>query len=360
MPKKLTQEQFESKIPSHITLLSKYNGTKKDITIRCGRCDNVNTTKANILITKYKEGCGYCHKRISISDLEFRIRIYPSLILVSYDILKKEVTTKCCTCNSIETNHPTRFKRSKHNSNKTGCKICNKDEYKNSIKGRYIGDKNPNYGAEYVKFNCNQCGVLTSKRKSESSNSKFCNIKCKSQYQKTDNKLLNKLRKMSKKGAKASAEKHKDPEFSKAVCKKTLETKIRNGTLTNHFFQSKIANEFIESLLKFLPERHTYYYGDNETFLRDGSVLAFYDFEVRELKKIIEFNGDYYHANPLTYKKSDIIRGKSAKSIWQRDKVKKNLAISKGYDIKYIWESDYNKDKESVIKECVGFIMGNR
>lgn len=70
----------------------------------------------------------------------------------------------------------------------------------------------------------------------------------------------------------------------------------------------------------------------------------FYDIFIPKLNLIIEFNGDYWHANPDLYKASDLIHYRvgniTAEDIWNKDLEKKKLAESKGYNITTIWEKE--------------------
>ena len=57
--------------------------------------------------------------------------------------------------------------------------------------------------------------------------------------------------------------------------------------------------------------------------------------------KIIEFYGNFYHANPLLYDSDKIISSKYKKytafDIWKRDSDRINLIKSKGYDVLIVW-----------------------
>lgn len=46
----------------------------------------------------------------------------------------------------------------------------------------------------------------------------------------------------------------------------------------------------------------------------------------------------------------------TAEDIWKYDEIKNSEIINVGYDIIIIWESEYNKDKEQVIKNTIEFI----
>jgi G:T-mismatch repair DNA endonuclease (very short patch repair protein) len=82
-----------------------------------------------------------------------------------------------------------------------------------------------------------------------------------------------------------------------------------------------------------------------------------YDFFIPDINLIIEVNGDYWHCNPSLYKENDIVYfpGKcvTAKWIWDRDKIKHQLAVDKGYKILYIWECEIRKRKDDMLKEFI-------
>lgn len=75
-------------------------------------------------------------------------------------------------------------------------------------------------------------------------------------------------------------------------------------------------------------------------------------------KKIIEYHGDYWHCNPNKYphnyyhKKLQMF----AEEKWELDAVKRQHAISKGYEYFVIWEHQYKQDPEKVINECICFL----
>jgi len=60
-------------------------------------------------------------------------------------------------------------------------------------------------------------------------------------------------------------------------------------------------------------------------------------------KTIIEVQGDFWHANPKTYRETDVLlNGLLVKDVWNKDNRKKKLIESKGYSVNYLWESDIN------------------
>ena len=82
---------------------------------------------------------------------------------------------------------------------------------------------------------------------------------------------------------------------------------------------------------------------------------CFYDLADSEKMKIIEFNGDYWHCNPLIYDAGFYHphSRKTAADIWKHDYIKIKAAITRGFSVKIVWESDFIKNKDLVIQECV-------
>lgn len=78
--------------------------------------------------------------------------------------------------------------------------------------------------------------------------------------------------------------------------------------------------------------------------LKDGRKRFFYDLHVTHANLVIEFNGDYWHANPSLYKADDVITypwgDTFAHEIWERDQRKLDLARQRGHSVIVIWERD--------------------
>lgn len=75
--------------------------------------------------------------------------------------------------------------------------------------------------------------------------------------------------------------------------------------------------------------------------------------------KIIEFNGDFWHANPKYYGPNDTPDRKKhdkASDIWQADALRKEALEKLGYKVKVVWESDFYENPDKVINDCVQFL----
>lgn len=83
-----------------------------------------------------------------------------------------------------------------------------------------------------------------------------------------------------------------------------------------------------------------------------------YDYVDFTLKKCIEFNGDYWHCNPIKYNENFIhpISKTTAKEIWNKDNKKTEWMINQGYQVLTIWESEYRKNPQETLERCIDFI----
>jgi len=84
-----------------------------------------------------------------------------------------------------------------------------------------------------------------------------------------------------------------------------------------------------------------------------------YVYDICKDKKIIEYNGDFWHINPEIYNK-DFVNKRTkltASETHIRDAKKINYAIQQGYEVLVIWENDFKHNKEETINKCRHFMM---
>lgn len=136
---------------------------------------------------------------------------------------------------------------------------------------------------------------------------------------------------------------------------------LNNGNLKIGY--SNISQVLFDKICENLKSDEHIYYGKKNkeiSIANSKSKRGFlYDFTDTFNKKIIEFNGDIYHGNPNIYKDSDKpnpFKDLTCMDLWQKDKIKIDLAKSNGFDVLVIWESEYKKDKENTIKRCLEFL----
>jgi len=79
-----------------------------------------------------------------------------------------------------------------------------------------------------------------------------------------------------------------------------------------------------------------------------------YDFYIPKYNLIIEYNGDYWHCNPIKYEPNYFNKKKRmyAKEIWEYDKYKLQLCEKYGYNLEVIWEKDFIENK-NIINEIL-------
>lgn len=78
-------------------------------------------------------------------------------------------------------------------------------------------------------------------------------------------------------------------------------------------------------------------------------------------RKVIEFYGDFWHANPLYCLAEDLVKipgtaGVFARNIWSKDRIRIDTLNNLGYDVLIIWETDWRKKKEECIEKIKKFL----
>ena len=107
-------------------------------------------------------------------------------------------------------------------------------------------------------------------------------------------------------------------------------------------------------------------YGKNEKWVRfQDNKGIFVDLIVENKNKIIEFNGDFFHANPSKYKKDDVIKISEseqykAHELWNKDDVKINKLKELNYDVHIVWENDVKNNLDDELKKCIDFLKNNQ
>lgn len=85
-----------------------------------------------------------------------------------------------------------------------------------------------------------------------------------------------------------------------------------------------------------------------------------YDIFIPEVNLIVEYYGDYWHGNPTIYKSDKMLgRGENrylAAKKWKSDRANEDFAISNGYKIEIVWESDFNKNRSEILKKILNYV----
>jgi hypothetical protein len=152
----------------------------------------------------------------------------------------------------------------------------------------------------------------------------------------------------------------------KSVIKKIKETLYRKygvekvselprlGRLSFSFWHKYILEYLLN--IGYTPKKELLLFSKNKKYYRSYDIFI-------EPYKIIEVNGDFWHANPLKYKADDkILHGtssyKTAKEIWDYDRKKINMAKKQGYKVLVLWRSDIKEHWEDTQLKIMVFLKG--
>jgi hypothetical protein len=121
---------------------------------------------------------------------------------------------------------------------------------------------------------------------------------------------------------------------------------------------SKESVKFFTKIYNFLIEKgilkKDIYWGvndSNEWFINKNKNLFFYDFTIKSLKIIIEYNGTKYHPNPVKDTKETWMSLNSIEFNMKliEDELKKSLAVSQGFDYYVVFSNDDLQLKQNQI-----------
>jgi hypothetical protein len=126
-----------------------------------------------------------------------------------------------------------------------------------------------------------------------------------------------------------------------------------------NFFKSNLEIKFVELLESKLGKLE--YTNKTKPFGKWSKLLNTYVvFDIKHKNCIIEFNGDYWHANPSIYNENAIIRGKTASYIWDRDNKKIQTAIDAGFRTYVVWENDFKQHPAETISKVIKWILNEQ
>lgn len=132
---------------------------------------------------------------------------------------------------------------------------------------------------------------------------------------------------------------------------------------------SQISQELFDKLYKYIDHNNDIYYDKlnyeyiiHNDITHKNYLLDFYD---KTKNLIIEFQGDFWHANPNKYSSDDILKFPksivenhvqlTAKEIWEYDQNKKDFICQELNNPIYlqIWESDYRKNPNKILSDIL-------
>lgn len=123
-------------------------------------------------------------------------------------------------------------------------------------------------------------------------------------------------------------------------------------------FSSKNEKAFIEFIKGFLPDiQYTYETKQFCIWNHELNSPTFFDITSSTRMKIIEYNGDYWHANINTYSDDFLIKqsNRTASEVRIRDGIKIKAAKDRGFDVIIVWESEYLANPAKIKEQLINW-----
>jgi hypothetical protein len=130
--------------------------------------------------------------------------------------------------------------------------------------------------------------------------------------------------------------------------------RINRLKLTKGITVSKAEKEILSEIKKFNPELEVIH----QLTLSDSDKKQ-YIYDISANNKIIEYNGDFWHANPKKYS-SNFVNPRTkikASDKWKKDQDKIKFAQDQGYKVLIVWENEFKENKEKVLTKCIQFLI---
>jgi very-short-patch-repair endonuclease len=124
---------------------------------------------------------------------------------------------------------------------------------------------------------------------------------------------------------------------------------------------SKISQKLFWDIYESFPENNVHFEELNSEIIRyDKHNKRHYRYDYFDFttKKVIEFNGDYWHCNPDKYDENYIhtVIKMDAKTIWDRELQKIEWIKNRNYNVLVVWESEYRKNPKQILQKCIDFL----
>jgi hypothetical protein len=136
---------------------------------------------------------------------------------------------------------------------------------------------------------------------------------------------------------------------------------INRKRLFNGSGYSKISQKLFWDIYESFPENNVHFEELNSEIIRyDKHNKRHYRYDYFDFttKKVIEFNGDYWHCNPDKYDENYIhtVIKMDAKTIWDRELQKIEWIKNRNYNVLVVWESEYRKNPKQILQKCIDFL----
>ena len=277
------------------------------------------------------------------------------------------------------------------NTSKNSGKHMKEEKYKKMFSEKFLGENNPNHKSKttlekrqerspfsskfkkYVNLDENEKNESLKKIVKDVSDKKTMNNTCTTRIGYWTNKGFTEedaKKKLSERQLTFTLEKciqkHGDVEGKRIYTdrqERWQKTLNENGNLKQGYSKaSQILFYELSDFYSFENRKYLYFATKNEEYRlekEEGGVWI-YDFVDLPNKKIIEYNGDEYHANPTMFEADEyphtFRKTMTAQEIWNKDYRKRAVAEEEGFDILTIWDSEYRRHKADTLEKCKKYL----
>ena len=150
--------------------------------------------------------------------------------------------------------------------------------------------------------------------------------------------------------SKRMTEWYEDNPEQREIRRESMRKKWEDGVLTKHISRSKIEQKFFADILTICPDAE-------RATLHCGICWVFPDVTIMRDRIVIEFYGDYWHANPAVYEPDIPLHSHMvAKEIWGKDASRVKKIEKLGFTVYIVWELDYKKNRDRVLSRLDNLI----
>jgi len=141
---------------------------------------------------------------------------------------------------------------------------------------------------------------------------------------------------------------YEDHPEQREIRRRSMKKSWEEGKITKHNHSINKSRGESNLLLDLLP---AFPNAKNGYTIRGKIGWFFPDILLAGDNIIIEYFGDFWHANPMIYSETDVVHHKlTAKEIWVADAKRIKKLEELGFIVEIVWEKDFFEDKEGVLK----------
>jgi len=113
----------------------------------------------------------------------------------------------------------------------------------------------------------------------------------------------------------------------------------------NSINESKLEKEFRTELKRLFPKKNI-----RKSTIRIKGRWFYPDIRIGK-DLIIEFYGDYWHANPHMFKSTDIVHHRlTARQIWHNDIKRKEILENNGFRVFTVWQEEWKNSRKNILR----------